>query len=293
MSDPKSSAVNLGPLNGHSVGRILKEAVRRAATVIRAERQSFEQHVKEGYGGSMDDVFTSADKAAQEVYLRTFRECFPGCGVLGEEDSLVIPATAPITAYFTVDPIDGTRAFIRRQSHGISTMVALVDGGEVISAYVGDVSSNEVYGYRPGSSRVHRITNLDTFETLNPREGCPGKLSDVHGLLRDPPEAYSPETQALVRSFKSYEVMGSSIGTWAARQWKGEVGAVLYAPGFDTPWDTTPIIGICRKLGLSWLRPEGGAWVDYQPKLPLKPTRRDHDALVIHSGCVADGRLKL
>ena len=110
-----------------------------------------------------------ADRAAQEVYLRTFNECFPGCGVLGEEDSLSSAPTAPITASCTVDPLDGTRDFIRRQSHGISTMVALVDKGEVISAYVGDVSSNEVYGYRPGSTRVHRITNLDAFETLTPR----------------------------------------------------------------------------------------------------------------------------
>jgi fructose-1,6-bisphosphatase/inositol monophosphatase family enzyme len=139
--------------------------VRRAAE-IRAQRLTFEAHVKKGYGGSMNDVFTSADKAAQEVYLRTFMECFPGCGVIGEEDSLSIPATAPVTAYFTVDPIDGTRAFIRRQSHGITTMVALVDQGEVISAYVGDISSDEVYGYRPGSKAVHRITRLDASRRL-------------------------------------------------------------------------------------------------------------------------------
>ena len=102
-----SDAVNLGVLNGHSVGRILKEAVRRAATVIRAQRQNFESQTKLSYAGTMDDVFTSADRAAQEVYLRTFTECFPGCGVLGEEDSLSVAPVAPITAYFTVDPIDG------------------------------------------------------------------------------------------------------------------------------------------------------------------------------------------
>ena len=45
-----SDVVNLGPLNGHSVGRILKEAVRRAASVIRAERTTFEAHTKMSYG---------------------------------------------------------------------------------------------------------------------------------------------------------------------------------------------------------------------------------------------------
>ncbi len=287
-----SDVVNLGLLNGHSVGRILKEAVRRAATVIRAERQTFEAHTKLSYGGTMDDVFTSADKAAQEVYLRTFIECFPGCGVLGEEDSLSLPPVAPITAYFTVDPIDGTRAFIRRQSHGISTMVALVDGGEVISAYIGDISSDEVYGYRPGSNRVHRITRLDTFETLEPGLSAPAGIEDTFGLLRDPAHEYSPQTQALVERFRGYEVMGSSLGTWAARLWKGEVGALLLAPNFETPWDSTPVIGISRKLGFVWLKPEGGHWVQYAPELPLKPVRRDHDTLVVHESLVVDGKLK-
>jgi fructose-1,6-bisphosphatase/inositol monophosphatase family enzyme len=288
-----SDVVNLGQLNGHSVGRILKEAVRRAATVIRAERTTFEAHTKLSYGGTMDDVFTSADKAAQEVYLRTFTECFPGCGVIGEEDSFSLAPTAPLTAYFTVDPIDGTRAFIRRQSHGITTMVALVDGGRVISAYVGDISSDEVYGYRPGSEKVHRITRLDTFETLNPTPACSASPDDMVVLLRDPLDRYSPQSAALTKRFKNYEVMGSSIGAWAARLWKGEVAATLQPPSFETPWDSTPLIGIGRKLGFAWLRPEGDAWVAFEPELPTKPTRREHDVLVIHSSCVVDGRLKL
>jgi fructose-1,6-bisphosphatase/inositol monophosphatase family enzyme len=276
------SELNLGPLNGHAVGRILKEAVRRASTVIRAERSSFEAHAKRGYSGSMDDVFTSADRAAQEVYLRTFAECFPGCGVIAEEAELRIPARAPVTAYFTVDPLDGTKAFIRRQSHGIATMVALVEAEEVLSAYVGDVSADEVYGFRPGSSKVHRITRLDTFETLG-QGGEPRPFGVCHALLRDPPDRYGPEAQALVKRFGSYEIMGSSIGAWAARLWKGEVEALLYPKGYDTPWDMTPVIGITRKLGFRHLKPEDGAWRVFEPTLPLTTTARGHDVLVMHA----------
>ena len=123
-----SDVVNLGQLNGHSVGRILKEAVRRAATVIRAERQTFEAHTKLSYGGTMDDVFTSADKAAQEVYLRTFTECFPGCGVLGEEDSYSLAPTPPLTAYFTVDPIDGTTLAAKGMPNAIAVLAVAERG---------------------------------------------------------------------------------------------------------------------------------------------------------------------
>lgn len=293
-----SDAVNLGPVNGHAVGRILKEAVRRAGAVIRAERLTFEQHAKAGYGGAMDDVFTSADIAAQEVYLRTFRECFPGAGVLGEEDALSLAAVAPITAWFTVDPIDGTKAFVRRQSHGITTMVALVDldasgNAEVISAYVGDVNSDEVYGYRPGSSKVHRITRLDTFETLQVLpEGLP-PLSRVHALLRDPAEEYSEPSQKIIAAFETHEVMGSSIGGWAARLWKGEVHALLFPASFDTPWDMTPVIGISKKIGFAFLRPEGGVWRAFDWEIPRKVQPREHDVLVIHASYLKDGALRV
>jgi fructose-1,6-bisphosphatase/inositol monophosphatase family enzyme len=288
-----AAAVNLGALNGHAVGRILKEAVRRAATVIRAERQTFEAHVKAGYAGTMDDVFTSADTAAQEIYLRTFRECFPGCGVIGEEASLSLAPVAPVTAYFTVDPLDGTKAFVRRQSHGIATMVALVDDGAVISAYVGDINSDEVYGYRPGSDKVHRITRLDTFETLKVDMATLPALDAIHALLRDPPDRYSAATQRLVSGCKSYEIMGSSIGTWAARLWKGELHALLYPPGFETPWDSTPVIGITRKLGFCYLRPDGEGWAAYEPEPPREVIRREHDTLVVHESYVRNGRLVL
>jgi hypothetical protein len=112
-------------------------------------------------------------------------------------------------------------------------------------------------------------------------------------LLRDPVDIYGPETRALVQRFANYEIMGSSIGAWAARLWKGEVSALLMPPGFETPWDSTPVIGISKMLNCVWLKPEGGQWVTYEPPLPLAPYRRPHDALLVHASCVKDGRLVL
>src|SRR4051812_826759 len=151
-------------LNGHAVGIILKELVRRAMTTIRNERQVFEATVKQGYSGDMDDVFTSADTKAQEVYIKSLRECFPGYAIVAEEGGGTEDRSAD--TYFTVDPLDGTKAFVRRQSHGVGTMVALVEKGLVSSAYVGDVNTQEIYGYRPGSGTVHRISEYETSERL-------------------------------------------------------------------------------------------------------------------------------
>jgi fructose-1,6-bisphosphatase/inositol monophosphatase family enzyme len=275
------SEYKLGNINGHAVGRILKETVRRATVAIRNERLVFEAHVKEGYNGTMDDVFTSADTKAQEIYLRTFRECFPGCGVIGEEDSLVIQGQAGLALYCTVDPLDGTKAYVRRQSHGVGTMVALVYEGEVISAYIGDINTEEVYGYRPGSKNVHRITRLDTFETLGVEESS--DLKGKYALLRSPSDRYSLAVQKLLPQFKDYEVLGSSIGIWMAQLWKREVCAVFKTPGWETPWDSTPIIGISQKLGYAFLRPTGrSGWTEFNPVIPVEKCRRDHETLIIH-----------
>lgn len=275
--------LDLGLLNGHSTGIIIKEAARRAMVAIMRERLSFEAHTKQGYGGTMDDVFTSADKAAQEVYLRTLRECFPDVGIIAEEDALRVEPKNGCDAYFTLDPLDGTKAFVRRQSHGVGTMVALVLGQEVAAAYIGDVNAGELYGYRPRSRSVWRINRLDSFEKLKFNRPF-GKGND-YILLRDPVDEYAPLSQDLIKArFKSYQIDGGSIGLWAARLWKREVAALLMRPGYETPWDSTPVIGISLKLGYLFFRPDdnGSQWKQFTPLLPREVYKRTHDVLVIH-----------
>jgi hypothetical protein len=55
-------------------------------------------------------------------------------------------------------------------------------------------------------------------------------------------------------------------------------------PGVETPWDSTPVIGISKKLGCVFLKPniDGTGWVEYDPILPTEKYKRDHDILVIH-----------
>lgn len=286
---PMDKNWNLGEVNGHIVGRVLKEAVRRATVAIRNERVVFEAQTKLSVTGTMDDICTSADKKAQEIYLRTLRECFPSCGVVAEEDHLKIEPSGGTTAWFTVDPLDGTRAYVRRQSHGIGTMIGLVDDDEVISAYVGDINTEETYGYRPGSNDVYRITCLDMFEEMTFHSPYLEKKSYV--LLRDPLDRYSPLTRATVQDrFRSHLVDGASIGIWMARLWKREVAAAVITPAWETPWDSVPVVGISRKLGYVFMRPDesGARWERYDPPLRRESYRRDTDLLVVHQEDVAN-----
>ncbi|NOY25935.1 MAG: hypothetical protein GXP62_08700, partial [Oligoflexia bacterium] len=267
----RPEALDFGRLNANVVGTLMKEAVRRAIVAIRARRFTFEATVKgRGVGGSPDMV-TSADHAAQRVYVKLLREWFPGFGILAEEEGLRVPCTrSDHDLWFTVDPLDGTKAFIRRQSHSVGTMIALVCDGKAIAACIGDVMTQEVYAMRPGANVVHRISEFGIAEALT--IDTTRSLSTQFLLLRGPPDAYSPAVPVAVRSglFRGYEIMGGSIGTGIARLWKSEMGAALFLPAPLTPWDACPLLAPSLALGFRFLELLPGGELR---QVQLDPTR--------------------
>jgi len=183
--------LNYGMLTSHSISIVMKEMVRRAIEEIRKRRFVVEVTQKEGYSGKLDDIFTDADQAAQAIYVKLIKENFPGWGIIAEEDHLRVECTdhALGDLYFTVDPLDGTKAYARRQSHGIGTMISLVLNGSIIASYIGDINTREIYGYRPESDSVHRIAS-EHGHKLVINEQLP--LGEQYLLLRDRPECHYP-----------------------------------------------------------------------------------------------------
>jgi fructose-1,6-bisphosphatase/inositol monophosphatase family enzyme len=282
-----------GPLTEPAVGIVLKEVVRRAITVIREHRTAFKVFAKPSYDDRADLV-TSADLAANDIYVRLLQECFPGYGIVGEEADLRIPCTLDgMEAFFTVDPLDGTRAFARGQSTGIGTQIALTVNGQVVSAYVGDVCTQEIYGFRPGSSKVHRITDYHTAVDLTTIDRS-RPLIEQYSLLRKPSDEYHPLITALVQPAKrggatrKYEITSGSIGISMSRLWKGEVGLHVLGAFRENPWDINPLIGMAKQLDLVWLRPtaNGTGLVPWQPQPHHDPYVREFDVVVTHRSCV-------
>lgn len=273
---------NFGAVNGHLIGIAMKEMVRRAVSTIRTERFAFAVQAKAGYDGSDDDMVTSADRAAQEVYLRSLRECFPRFGVLAEEEDLAVGCTLDAEdLYFTVDPLDGTRAFVRRQSAGIGTMLALVRNGEVIGAYVGDVMTREIYGFRPGSGKVHRISEFEIAERL---EADPVRSLASHYIsLREVPDDHTAAARRLIRGIRGVDISGGSIGTQAARLWKGEVGAILLPPSHEAPWDVAPVVGISEHMGFGFYAIRGKEPVRLDMRIRKEVVRRDEEVVIVHA----------
>ncbi len=278
----QAAIATLGDLNGPIIGIVMRECARRATVAIRALR--FTHHAEEK-GQKADggiDWVTDADTAAQRVYVKLLRECFPLIGIVAEEDELRVECSAPgVDAYFTVDPLDGTAAFKRKQSHGVGTMISLVVDDIVIAVCIGDVNTGEVYFFRPGSENTWRIDPHGFADGLQIDGERP--LSDQYLLLRDPPQGDLIKKLSLASSpFRSYEVTGGSIGISMARLWTGEVGGAVLGSNKSTPWDSNPIFGMSTRLGFVCFEIIGDQ-LDQFAMSPVKSTKsQDHLLLVIH-----------
>lgn len=269
-------------LNGHLVGIAMKEMVRRTIRAIRLRRVQFDVSEKETSGKAVD-YLTSADLAAQDCYLRVLTECFPWAGIVAEERNF--EKKTEYGYFFSVDPLDGTKAFVRRQSHGVGTMIALARGQEIISAWVGDVMTQEIYGFRPDSLKVHRITEYSDFELLVVDETLPLKSQNV--IFRsDPYQSGLRWSSCATDCFKNFEIESGSIGLTFARLWKGEVGGIVVNPGNTTPWDRWPVAGISKKMGFIFLRRSLNGEVreleEFNPVISTSMIREETHFLVIH-----------
>jgi histidinol-phosphatase len=110
------------------------EAAQAAAVVINA----FYRHSPSVRTKPDSSPVTEADERAEEVIRATLQRHFPGYGFYGEETGQHAMGAESI---WLVDPIDGTKSFVREQPF-FSTQIALLRAGELVLG----VSHASVYG---------------------------------------------------------------------------------------------------------------------------------------------------
>lgn len=264
--------INYGKVTAPVIGAVVRDRITRAMRQIWELRNSAEIHAKTvDYKKDKNDIYTDADVAVQESLIAGLSECFPEYGIIAEEGQYNKKWSSPdCHMWFTIDSLDGTKAYARKQSFGFGPMIALVKDGRVIGAWVGDVMSWELYYFRPESPKVHRLNILRPDQELLIADGI-RKLSDSYILFRDSilemPEYMKPLylSSSLGGIFKSLEILGGGIGSGMARLWKGEVAAYVINAGAQKPWDYMPVIGMNEKLGFLHLTCSPGGVVPIDP----------------------------
>ena len=185
---------------------------------------------------------TQADQEAERAIVEILGAAFPDCGFLGEE----FGAKGPQDRRWIIDPIDGTRNFIRRIPVW-ATLIGLEEAGEITAGVVYNPVTDEMHAARRGGGaflngeriRVSSTRGLEKATFLHAGLGIVRKAGWWDGFAR------------LIDGTLSQRGFGDYLGYALVAAGKAEIYAELDLK----PWDLAP----CKIL----VEEAGGRFTDF------------------------------
>jgi histidinol phosphatase-like enzyme (inositol monophosphatase family) len=189
---------------------------------------------------------TIADKECEKLIASRIRETFPQDGILGEEG----------TAYegnngrrWIIDPIDGTRDFVRRLPLW-SVLIGFEMNAEVVVGVSCMPARNEMYWAAKESGAYLNDKRLHVSGISDPSQA----LACVNGFNNVLEFGFSATLLEWLSHF------------WAVRSMGGCMDAVLLASGraevwlepYAQPWDLAPLKVILEEAGARFFNFDGG-----------------------------------
>ena len=185
---------------------------------------------------------TDADRAIEERLRRSFKRAFPGESILGEEFGA---SGYNRSDYWTIDPIDGTRAFSRGlPSWGI--MVGRVENGRPALGVVDyPVVNTTITGWASGSAHERNGSGLRRLARAKPVGALRDSVVFHGGSNWWQGTGYEQGFARLVKSCFLERAYGDCYGyLWLLR---GFADVVLdYGV---KPWDVVPLAALAQATG--------------------------------------------
>jgi histidinol-phosphatase len=212
------------------------------AAAIRAARAAGEVAMRYYRGGFQVTIkpdqtpVTQADREAEQAIKRVLGRAFPNHGFLGEE----LGEEGPRDRRWIIDPIDGTRNFIR----GIpiwAVLIGLEDAGEVIAGVVFNPASGELLWARRGDGAWSgddrlRVSECDALKDAFLLH------SDLH-LLRE--AGYWDRFLRMLDACGRTRGFGDYYGYGLVAAGKAEI----YLETDLKPWDVAPVKILVEEAG--------------------------------------------
>ena len=179
---------------------------------------------------------TQADREAEQVIVGILERATPDVGFLGEE----FGAKGPQERRWIIDPIDGTRNFVRRIPIW-AVLIGLEEDGEITAGVIHNPVTDEMYSaYRGGGAyangeRIHVSQTADL-----------GKATFLHaglGLVRK--AGWWPGFERLIDGSLSQRGPGDYLGYALVASGRGEIYAELDLK----PWDLAPCKIVVEEAG--------------------------------------------
>jgi len=218
------------------------EAAKKAAVI--AGKAIMEIYESGDFGieaKSDNSPLTLADKAANRIIVDMLKEQFPDHAILSEEEQDDL-ARLDKKLCFVVDPLDGTKEFIKRNGQ-FTVNIALADDHESVMGVIYVPVTGELYyaskGHGSFLEKDGAVTELHVSRENKPKEELNVVMSSSHG---------SAEMDQLLEKYnlKNFVKIGSSLkGCLIA---KGEAD-IYYRHTPTMEWDTAAMQCIAEEAG--------------------------------------------
>jgi histidinol-phosphatase len=179
---------------------------------------------------------TRADREAEQAIERVLHGAFPTHGMLGEE----FGSRGNQDVRWIIDPIDGTKNFIRRIPFW-ATLIALEDRGEVMAGVIHNPVTDELYSARRGGGAFLNGTRMHVSDIADLRDAT--LFHAGLGLVRS--AGYWDGFVRLIDATGRQRGFGDYLGYGLLAQG----GAEIYAEVDLKPWDLAPCKIVIEEAG--------------------------------------------
>jgi histidinol phosphatase-like enzyme (inositol monophosphatase family) len=219
--------------------RIADEAGRLA---LENRVKGFESEIKPD-----DSPVTSADRANEKLITTRLKEAFPDDGLLGEEGAARESTNG---RRWIIDPIDGTKSFIR----GIPTwgvMLALEQDGEIVAGACNLPAIGELYSAALGlgafcnGKQIHCSAATQIEQSML----C---VTGIDKIMRHP---WGGEFISWIARFWSVRSMGGCMDALSVAAGRAEVWMTMEAKA----WDLAPLKIIGEEAGARFFNLDGAS----------------------------------
>ena len=203
-----------------------------------------------------DSPLTDADMAAHHYILQALAKHFPGIPIVSEEDA-ASPPLGEAAAFFLVDPLDGTRSFVRGEAE-FTVNIGLVEGTAPVFGVIHAPLQNITYfgGYGKAERKDNDREPTIIHTRAVPKEGLTVTRS------RSSPGANS---QAFLDSLNARETIPASSAIKLC--WVAEGIADVYPRfGRTMEWDTAAGHAILNAAGGHMTTVDGASLTYRKPK---------------------------
>ena len=227
---------------GEELAAIVVEAAR---LILPLWRSGLEVHAK-----ADESPVTEADRRGETLILERLAQRFPGVTVISEEDASEFGTPDTIgDRFFLVDPLDGTKAFVRGDPH-FTVNIGLIQGGRPVAGAVCAPPSGELW-FTKGGRAMKRHFDETASRPVRVR---PWPKDSAIALLSHTMKVETADKLAEQYGFHIREPMDSSIKLCRI----AEGAADIYPRhGPTMEWDIAAGHAVLEAAGGALLTPEG------------------------------------